>query len=116
MVNESEDRVLFDFELDDEFTYKIQAEKIIVWKSKEADETILEDSAISFQVKEGLIEICNALNITLGRDPIDYNLKKEFSDDNLFELSIINLPYIANEIRPVSFNSSSNVIIIIIRT
>lgn len=103
MTNESEDKVLFDFEIDEAFSYKIQHETIIIWKSKESDPLLQEeDSAISFQVKEGLIEICKELNSILGRDPFEYSIKQDFSDENLFELTIANLPFIAKKILPVS--------------
>ena len=97
MLNEETNEEMFCLELNDnkvEFNY--QRSTIMTWKEDDSDD---DNSAISFQEKEGLIEIYKNIFLCQGKDIKTENLLDEVNGGvNAFEVSIQNLPNLAKNI------------------
>ena len=97
MLNEETNEEMFCLELNDnkvEFNY--QRSTIMTWKEDDSED---DNSAISFQEKEGLIEIYKNIFLCQGKDIKTENLLDEVNGGvNAFEVSIQNLPNLAKNI------------------
>ena len=99
MISEINNEEMFSIELNKnnaEFNY--QRSTIMTWRESDGDD---DDSAISFQEKEGLIEIINTIYLCEGKDLKLENLLEEVNGAvNFLEVSIQNLPNLAKIINP----------------
>ena len=99
MLNEITDEEMFSIDLNKngiEFNY--QRSTIMTWKTEEGDD---DDLAISFQEKEGLIEIYRAISLCQEKDLKINNLLEEVNGVvNYMEVSVQNLPNLAKLINP----------------
>ena len=99
MISEINNEEMFSIELNKnnaEFNY--QRSTIMTWRESDGDD---DDSAISFQEKEGLIEIINTIYLCEGKDLKLENLLEEVNGAvNFLEVSVQNLPNLAKIINP----------------
>ena len=99
MISEINNEEMFSIELNKnkaEFNY--QRSTIMTWRESDGDD---DDSAISFQEKEGLLEIINAIYLCEGKDMKLENLLEEVNGAvNFLEVSVQNLPNLAKIINP----------------
>ena len=99
MISEINNEEMFSIELNKnnaEFNY--QRSTIMTWRESDGED---DDSAISFQEKEGLIEIINTIYLCEGKDLKLENLLEEVNGAvNFLEVSIQNLPNLAKIINP----------------
>ena len=99
MLNEITDEEMFSIDLNKngiEFNY--QRSTIMTWKTEEGDD---DDLAISFQEKDGLIEIYRAISLCQEKDLKINNLLEEVNGVvNFMEVSVQNLPNLAKLINP----------------
>lgn len=99
MISEINNEEMFSIELNKnnaEFNY--QRSTIMTWRESDGDD---DDSAISFQEKEGLIEIINTIYLCEGKDIKLENLLEEVNGAvNFLEVSVQNLPNLAKIINP----------------
>ena len=99
MISEINNEEMFSIELNknnDEFNY--QRSTIMTWRESDGED---DDSAISFQEKEGLIEIINTIYLCEGKDLKLDNLLEEVNGAvNFLEVSVQNLPNLAKIINP----------------
>lgn len=99
MISEINNEEMFSIELNKnnaEFNY--QRSTIMTWRESDGED---DDSAISFQEKEGLIEIINTIYLCEGKDLKLENLLEEVNGAvNFLEVSVQNLPNLAKIINP----------------
>ena len=99
MLNEITEEEMFCIDLNKngiEFNY--QRSTIMTWKTEEGDD---DDLAISFQEKEGLIEIYRAISLCQEKElKIDNLLEEVNVAINFLEVSVQNLPNLAKLINP----------------
>ena len=99
MISEINNEEMFSIELNKnnaEFNY--QRSTIMTWRESDGED---DDSAISFQEKEGLIEIINTIYLCEGKDLKLDNLLEEVNGAvNFLEVSVQNLPNLAKIINP----------------
>ena len=99
MLSETNNEEIFSLELNKknvEFNY--QRSTILTWKENGGED---EDSAISFQDKEGIIEIIRSIYLCVGDNIKIENLLEEVNGGaNFMEVSIHNLPNLAKIINP----------------
>ena len=99
MISEINNEEMFSIELNKnnaEFNY--QRSTIMTWRESDGED---DDSAISFQEKEGLIEIINTIYLCEGKDLKLENLLEEVNGaSNFLEVSVQNLPNLAKIINP----------------
>ena len=99
MISEINNQEMFSIELNKnnaEFNY--QRSTIMTWRESDGED---DDSAISFQEKEGLIEIINTIYLCEGKDLKLENLLEEVNGAvNFLEVSVQNLPNLAKIINP----------------
>ena len=99
MISEINNEEMFNIELNKnnaEFNY--QRSTIMTWRESDGED---DDSAISFQEKEGLIEIINTIYLCEGKDLKLENLLEEVNGAvNFLEVSVQNLPNLAKIINP----------------
>ena len=99
MISEINNEEMFSIELNKnnaEFNY--QRSTIMTWRESDGED---DDSAISFQEKEGLIEIINTIYLCEGKDLKLENLLEEVNGAvNFLEVSVENLPNLAKIINP----------------
>ena len=99
MLSETNNEEIFSLELNKknvEFNY--QRSTILTWKENGGED---EDSAISFQDKEGIIEIIRSIYLCVGDNIKIENLLEEVNGgSNFMEVSIHNLPNLAKIINP----------------
>ena len=99
LLNEVTDEEMFNIDLNKngiEFNY--QRSTIMTWKMEDGDD---DDLAISFQEKQGLIEIYKTISLCQGKElKLDNLLEEENSAVNYMEITVQNLPSIAKLINP----------------
>ena len=99
MISEINNEEMFSIQLNKnnaEFNY--QRSTIMTWRESDGED---DDSAISFQEKEGLIEIINTIYLCEGKDLKLENLLEEVNGAvNFLEVSVQNLPNLAKIINP----------------
>ena len=99
MISETDNEEMFSIELnkkDVEFNY--QRSTILTWKENDGED---DDSAISFQEKEGLIEIIRCIYSCEGKNIKIENLLEEVNGGvNFLEVTVQNLPNLAKIINP----------------
>ena len=99
MLNEDNYEEMFNIEIKkNSVDFHNQRGIIITWKERK---DISEDNiAISFQEKEGVIEIWNNILINQGKNPLDKNniLLSDNSPETYLEVSIQNLPNLLREL------------------
>ena len=102
MLSEINNETIFELKLNSEIEYHRQRGTILTWKGKKEEED--DDTAISFQDKEGIREVWKFLCSLRGAEPQEdiYEMDEE-DDEVLPEPTVENLSYIAREIRPVNF-------------
>jgi hypothetical protein len=97
------EEALFEMRITNQLDFRRQRGTILTWKSKPEEED--DDSAISFQEKEGIKEVWRFLCSMNGKQP--HEEKYEVEDDDESEIlpdpTVENLPYIAREIRGVFY-------------
>ena len=99
MLNELTEEEMFNIDLVKngiEFNY--QRSTIMTWKTEEGDD---DDLAISFQEKDGLIEIYRTIALCQGKEIKMENLLEEVNGAvNFLEVSVQNLPNLSKIINP----------------
>ena len=99
LLNEVTDEEMFNIDLNKngiEFNY--QRSTIMTWKMEDGDD---DDLAISFQEKQGLIEIYKTISLCQGKElKLDNLLEEENSAVIYMEITVQNLPSIAKLINP----------------
>lgn len=95
---------LYKFTINKDTVFSLQNKTILTWRKGDRETKGDDDTAISFQEREGINEIWKFI--------CDYTGKSELSDDSsigddniieaLFDVSRTSLPFIAKEIREVS--------------
>ncbi len=104
MTNEVDGAIMFNLKILSDFDFHKQRGTILTWTVNSNEEE--DDTAISFQDKEGVQDIWRIIcNIKGIDDKEDYYFKDEedeYEDEVLLEPSIENLAAIAKEIRIVS--------------
>ena len=99
MISEINNEEMFSIELNKNIvSFNYQRSTILTWKESEGED---DDSAISFQEKDGLIEIINSIYLCEGRDMRLENLLEEVNGGvNYLDVSLQNLPNLAKTINP----------------
>ena len=97
MINENTQKEMFSIELNkNTIDFHNQRGTIMTWNTgckKEDDNT-----AISFQEREGVMEIMKNILICEGKNPNDERLFMEIQSDTYYEVSIQNLPNLVREL------------------
>lgn len=105
MTEEGNETKMFELDIDNNNEFHLQRKTILTWKSdlKEKDDNI----GISFQDKDGINQIRKFIRRHTGRDLDD---EIENIRDSISNVSKDSLPFIAREIRQVSyyFNNTFN--------
>ena len=97
MLNELTEEEMFNIEINNNTVdFHNQRGTIMTWKTGEDDGD--DNIAISFQEKEGVIEIMKNILICQGKNPNDENLFMDLSSDNSYEVTIPNLPNLMREL------------------
>ena len=99
MISEVNNEEMFSIELNKNIvSFNYQRSTILTWKESDGDD---DDSAISFQEKEGLIEIINSIYLCEGRNMKLENLLDEVNGGlNYLDVTVQNLPNLAKTINP----------------
>ena len=94
MISEINSEEMFSIDLNESNReFHFQRATIMTWNESDGED---DDTAISFQEKEGFIEIIRSIFLCEGK-----NIKMEnLLDDNYFEVSLQNLPNLAKIINP----------------
>ena len=94
MISEINSEEMFNIDLSEiNREFHFQRATIMTWNESDGED---DDTAISFQEKEGFIEIIRSIFLCEGK-----NIKMEnLLDDNYFEVSLQNLPNLAKIINP----------------
>ena len=107
MTNEITEEEMFTININkDKVDFHNQRGTIMTWKS--GNDKGDDDTAISFQEKEGITEILKNILICEGKNPNDESLFMEMQSDIYFEVSIQNLP---NLVRELNFDMGEQKII-----
>ena len=96
LINEKTDEIIFNLDIIKEnIEFHKQNGVILTWKNKD----LLGDdnNALSFQEKEGLVEILNNINSIIGNDVLENEILEEEYSNNKYNVSINNLPNLAKE-------------------
>ena len=97
MTNEITYEEMFSIDINkDKVDFHNQRGTIMTWKT--SDDIIDDDTAISFQEKEGVTEIMKNILICEGKNPNDERLLMEIQSEIYLEASIQNLPNLVREL------------------
>ena len=97
MINEITYEEMFSIDINkDTVNFHNQRGTIMTWKTSE--DKIDDDTAISFQEKEGVTEIMKNILICEGKNPNDERLLMEIQSEIYLEASIQNLPNLVREL------------------
>ena len=97
MINEITYEEMFSIDINkDTVDFHNQRGTIMTWKASE--DKIDDDTAISFQEKEGVTEIMKHILICEGKNPNDERLLMEIQSEIYLEASIQNLPNLVREL------------------
>ena len=99
MLKEDTDEEMFNIEINkDSGEFHSQRGIIITWKL--GNDINDDNTAISFQEKEGIIEIWNTILLNQGKNPLDKSnsLKTDNQYETYLEVSIQNLPNLLREL------------------
>lgn len=97
MINEITYEEMFSIDINkDTVDFHNQRGTIMTWKTSE--DKIDDDTAISFQEKEGVTEIMKHILICEGKNPNDERLLMEIQSEIYLEASIQNLPNLVREL------------------
>jgi protein phosphatase-4 regulatory subunit 3 len=97
MTNEITYEEMFSIDINkDTVNFHNQRGTIMTWKT--SDDKIDDDTAISFQEKEGVTEIMKNILICEGKNPNDERLLMEIQSEIYLEASIQNLPNLVREL------------------
>ena len=100
MINDNkekeEEKLSIELKNNNNIVFHKQRGTIITWK--ENSDFNEDDSAISFQEKEGFLEIFKNILICEGKDPEKEQLLVDDEEENIFEVSSDNLPNLIREI------------------
>ena len=98
MLNElNENEEMFNIDINkNSIDFHNQRGTIMTWRTE--DETGDDNMAISFQEKEGVIEILKKILICQGKNPDDESYFMDIQSDNYYEVSIQNLPNLVREL------------------
>lgn len=92
------------FPINENVTFNLQNKTILTWQKDNGESKGNDDTAISFQEKEGINEIWRFICQYTGKRDYDDDLSEKSDNiiDALKDVSSTNLPFIAREIREVS--------------
>ena len=97
MINEITYEEMFSIDINkDAIDFHNQRGTIMTWKT--SNDNIDDDTAISFQEKEGVIEIMKNILICQGKNPNDESLLMEIQSEIYLVASIQNLPNLVREL------------------
>ena len=99
MIREETDEEMFNIEIKgNSVEFHNQRGIIITWKM--GNDISDDNNAISFQEKEGIIEIWNCILISQGKNPLDknYSLLSDSQPETYLEVSLQNLPNLLREL------------------
>ena len=100
MLNELTEEEMFNIEINNNTVeFHNQRGTIMTWKTGDDDGD--DNIAISFQEKDGVIEIMKNILICQGKNPNDESLFMDISEENSYKVTIQNLP---NLMRELSFD------------
>ena len=99
IIKENSDEELLNLNLNNNIEFNNQRGTILTFKLKK--EYTKDNIAISFQDREGIIEIWKRICYIYGNDFDNFFIEDNF--ENIFEVSVANLPNLEMEIKNVSY-------------
>ena len=99
IIKENSDEILLDLNLNNNIEFNNQRGTILTFKLKK--DCSKDNIAISFQDREGIIEIWKKICFVYGNDYENFFIEDNY--ENIFEVSIANLANLEMEIKNVSY-------------
>ena len=100
IIKENSDEELLNLNLNNNIEFNNQRGTILTFKLKK--DCLKDNIAISFQDREGIVEIWKRICCVYGNDYENFFIEDNY--ENAFEVSVANLSKLEQEIRSVSYN------------